>query len=319
MKISHFSIPVNNFKYSIMKKSFFVVLLSCFFVSSYACEICGCGVGNYYIGLLPQFKSRFIGLRYHFNKFNTRLTDDPTQFSKDIYQTVELWSGWNIGKRVQLLTLIPLNVNHQNSDEGISNLKGLGDIVLLMNYKLLDINSKNSHNKNVSQQLWLGGGLKLPTGKFEIEDNNPDVASMANMQLGSGSTDIMMNAMYNVRINKLAITSQANYKINSANKEGFLFGNKFSANSFISYAVSTKKTIICPNAGLLFEHTEESKIANNKVDLTGGTILQGALGIELGFNKMSIGMNMQLPLAQQFAENQTNQKVKSMLHISFVL
>lgn len=294
----------------------FIVLFAALQRSS-ACEICGCGVGNIYIGILPQFKSHFIGLRYHFNRFNTRLSDDPTQYSKDFYQTVELWSGWNIGKRFQLLTLMPVNFNHQESDEGISNLKGLGDITLLLNYKLIDINSQGSKGKNLVQQLWIGGGIKLPTGKFELEDGNPDIASIANTQLGSGSTDILLNAMYNVRIRKLGITTQANYKINTANKEDFQFGNKFAASSFVSYGLFSGNTVISPNFGLLYEKTGASKLQTSKIDLTGGSLLQVAPGIEFGFNKISVGLNAQLPIAQNFAENQTKQKLKGMAHISF--
>lgn len=286
---------------------------------SSACEICGCSVGNYYIGLLPQFKTHFIGFRYHYNKFDTRLVSDPSQFSKDRFQSVEVWSGWNIGKRVQVLAFVPFTFNHQVSDEGTTNLKGLGDVMVIGSYKLLDINSGTNNGKSVNQQLWIGAGLKLPTGKFEIEANDPDVASMANMQLGSGTTDILLNGMYNIRAGKIGITSQANYKLSGTNKDHFQFGNKFSASSFVSYGFNSKTTMISPNLGLLYEKTAESKMQNSKVDLTGGSLLQGALGIEFGFNKVSIGANVQLPVAQNFAEEQTRQKVKSMMHVSFLL
>jgi len=303
-----------------MKKGLIILILfTTAMQQSTACEICGCGVGNYYIGLLPQFKSHFIGLRYHYNKFNTRLVSDPSQYSNDFYQTLELWSGWNIGKHFQLLAFVPVNFNHQESDEGITNLKGLGDAVLLMNYKLFDINSKNNSRKNVNQQLWLGAGLKLPTGKFEIDPNDPDVASKANMQLGSGTTDILLNGMYNVRAGKIGVTTQANYKISSTNEDDYRFGNKFSASSFISYGLNAKTTTISPNLGLLYENTAESKLASSKVDLTGGSLLQGAAGVEFGFNKVALGFNVQLPIAQNFAEDQTKQKIKGMVHVTFAL
>jgi hypothetical protein len=295
-----------------MKRFLFTLLASISFFAVNACEICGCGVGNYYIGILPQFNNRFIGLRYHFNSFRTRLTSDPTQFSEDFYQTLELWGGWNIGKRFQMLAIIPFNFNHQVSDEGTTDLKGLGDVAALLNYKVLDVG-----NKNVSQQLWLGGGIKLPTGKFEIDANDPDVAAVANTQLGSGSTDFLLNAMYNIHISKVGINTALNYKVNSTNKEEYKFGNKFYASSFIYYAFPVSNLVISPNLGLLYEHTEHSELSNSKIDLTGGKILQGSVGAEMSINKLAVGFNVQLPVDQNFAENQTKAKVKGMVHVSF--
>jgi hypothetical protein len=294
-----------------MKKIFSAFCICMAMLQSNACEICGCGVGNYYIGILPQFNHRFLGLRYHFNSFRTRLNDDPTQFSRDFYQVVELWGGWNIGKRFQVLAFVPFNINHQVSDEGTTNLHGLGDIAVLGNYKVFDINSKKG-----SQQLWLGAGIKLPTGKFAIDQNDPDLAAVANTQLGSGSTDFLLNAMYNVRIKKIGINTSANYKINSTNKDNYTFGNKFTASSFVYYLLFAGKTTISPNAGLLYEQTGHSELSGSKIDLTGGKLLQGSIGAEISFNKMSIGFNTQLPVAQNFAENQTKARVKGMVHIS---
>lgn len=277
-----------------------------------ACEICGCGVGNYYIGLLPQFNHRFLGIRYHFNSFHTTLSDDPTQFSKDFYQTVELWGGWNIGNRFQLLAFVPYNFNHQFSDEGTSNRNGLGDVALLLNYKVVAL-----ANKNLSQQLWIGGGVKLPTGAFTIDADDPDVAAIANGQVGSGSTDFFLNAMYNIRIGKFGVTTSANYKMNTGNKEDFKFGNKLAASSFAYVAFTAGNVIISPNAGLLYEHTEASDLQSAKVPLTGGHILNGSVGAEISFKNMAVGFNVQLPVAQNFAENQTKEKVKGMVHVSF--
>ncbi len=302
-----------------MKKLFLILFGSMIFSTSNACEICGCGVGNYYIGILPHFSHRFVGLRYHFNSFRTRLTDDPTQFSKDFFQTVEFWGGWNIGKKLQLLAFVPYNFNHQESDEGIVDRNGLGDVAILFNYKLLDIQSKNSNNKMVNQQFWIGAGIKLPTGKFEIEPADPDLASVANTQLGSGGADFLINAMYNVSVNNLGVNTSANYKINSVNKEGYKFGNKLSASSFIYCAIPASKTMISPNAGILFEHSKGSEIESTKIDLTGGTLLQAAVGMEISHNKISFGFNIQVPVAQNFAENQTKSKLKGMAHVSFAL
>src|SRR6185369_497053 len=218
-----------------MKRVFIAVIFTAILsiTNTHACDICGCGVGNYYIGILPQFDHRFIGIRYNYSHFTTRMADDATQFSKDFYQTVELWGGWNIGSRFQVLTLVPYNINHQSSDDGVTDRKGIGDIMVLANYKLLDIRPDKQNNKKLSQQLWIGGGVKLATGKFDIEENEPDVAALANGQLGSGSTDLLLNTMYNLHIGNWGVNTNVNYKINTENKEGFKFGNKLSASSFV--------------------------------------------------------------------------------------
>jgi|KBSSwiStaDraftv2_1062776.scaffolds.fasta_scaffold56422_4 hypothetical protein len=289
-----------------------VCLFLLLFIQTNACEICGCGLGNYYIGILPRFNQRFIGLRYQFNSFHTRLNNDPSQFSRDFYQTVELWSGWNIGKKWQVLTFVPYNFNHQVSDEGVSNLNGIGDIAVLANYSVFDINSKN-----ISQQLKIGGGVKLPTGKFDVDQTDPDVAAIANTQIGSGSVDFMLVGMYSLRMNRIGIVSTASYKINSSNKDDYKFGNKFSANSFVYYSTRISSVSVSPNLGLLYEHADAAQLQKNQIDLTRGSSLMGSAGAEFNFNKIAVGFNAQLPIAQNYAEKQTKEKVKGMLHVSF--
>ncbi|MEI8060307.1 MAG: hypothetical protein WCG67_09125, partial [Ferruginibacter sp.] len=156
-----------------MKKIITVITVILIFMqSAQACEICGCGTGNYYLGLVPGFHHHFFGLRYQYRNFKTMMSDDPTQFSKDYYKSVELWGGINLSKKFQLIGIVPVNYIHQVSDDGIVNRNGLGDVAILLNYKLVDktgIIGKSS----VNQQLWIGGGLKLPTGKFSIDIADP--------------------------------------------------------------------------------------------------------------------------------------------------
>lgn len=293
--------------------TFYIVLFS--FGAASACEICGCGLGNYYIGLLPQFSHKFFGLRYQYRSFNTIVANDATQYSRDYYKTVEFWAGWNIGKRWQVIAILPYNYIHQVSDDGVTNNQGIGDIAIMGNYKVFDKTSKNSF----TQRLWLGGGIKLPTGKFSVDATDPALVAVANTQTGSASTDFMLNAMYNVKIKKVGINSSASYKINTANKDEYSFGNKFSANSFVFYPIAKKEVNIVPNIGMLYEQTASNTLSKEKVAQTGGHLLSTAAGLELSYRKISIGANVQLPLQQNFSNGQTDLKVKGMVHVSFSL
>src|SRR3954452_6197936 len=119
-----------------MKKLLIVFLLLLIIAPSFACDICGCSSGNYFLGPIPQFKKHFFGVRYSIRNYESRMTMDDEEFSKDFYQSAELWGGWNMGKKWQLLAFVPYNVNKQISDDGTSSGSGLGDISFIVNRKM---------------------------------------------------------------------------------------------------------------------------------------------------------------------------------------
>ena len=65
---------------------------------SMACDICGCGIGNNYIGILPEFNSKIIGVRYRSNNLWTDIGANGAHTyltPEERYQTTELWGAWN--------------------------------------------------------------------------------------------------------------------------------------------------------------------------------------------------------------------------------
>ena len=319
MMHQHQLFSIRSYLYNAMKK--LIILSTIIFISiqSFACPICGCGVGNFYLGLLPNFKNHFVGVRYQFMQYHTQLKDDASQFGTDYYRTAEIWSGWSIGKKWQLLTFIPYHFNMQNTDDGIEKENGLGDITVLGNYKLFQKTKMNTAKRtSTSQELWIGGGVKMPTGKYHLDLNDPEGnLGDVNSQMGTGSVDFLLNTTYDLRLNKFGINTSLNYKINTTNSDHYDFGNRFTANSFGYYNISVHSVSIVPNAGVLYEHADANHLNNSKVDLTGGYVALAVTGAELSYNKINVGANVQLPFAQDFAEGQTVARARGMVHVTF--
>jgi len=285
-----------------------------------ACDICGCGGGNFYMGLLPSFKNKFIGIRYHYMQYHTQLASDASQFSHNYYNSVEVWGGWNIGRKWQVLAFVPYYFNKQVDDDGITYKNGLGDISFLANYQLLHTRRMTGENKTIEQELWFGAGLKIPTGTFKVDVNDPNTTiADINSQIGTGSVDFLLNLSHHIRFNQFGINTIANYKINTTNSADYKYGNKLTISSIGYYRFKAGNSSIAPNAGLVFENTETNQLKKEKVDLTGGYALSALAGVEFTFNKIALGFNAQVPLTQYYAAGQTRMQVRGMAHVTFVL
>jgi hypothetical protein len=300
-----------------MKKIFLFIVSVLLIAQSFACDICGCSSGNYFLGPFPQFRSHFFGIRYSFRNYESKVKLDESQFSKDFYQSIELWGGVNVGRKWQVLAFAPYSFNRQKSDDGIRTSNGIGDISFIVNRKILDTRSNTDNGKMISQQLWVGGGVKLPTGKFSPDE--VDIIADANNQPGSGSLDFIVNAMYTLHINDWGINSNVNYKINR-NAQNFKFGNRFNTSAFVfhSFANSSGNTTVNPNLGIMYENVAANQLSKSIIPDTGGYAVLGAAGVDVNFAKIAVGCNAQLPVAQNLSNEQTKAKLRGMVHITFL-
>ncbi len=303
-----------------MRKITLIFIIAISFSSAYACTICGCGGGNFYMGLLPNFNNKFIGIRYHYVRFHTQLANDATQFSTNYYNSMELWGGWNIGKKWQLLGFVPYYYNKQVDDDGTTCKSGLGDMTLMANYQLLHSKSMNKNNKSIEQVLWFGAGVKLPTGTFKVNPND-SATTLAdiNAQIGTGSTDFLLNALYNIRIGFLGVSTSVNYKIGTTNSTQYKFGNKFTANSIAYYRFRAHGMGIAPNIGLGYEHTDVNLLKKQTVQYTGSYAVSALAGVEVSFHKIAVGISGQAPFAQDFAAGQTKLQFRGLAHVTCAL
>src|SRR5690606_21317153 len=103
-------------------------------------------------------------------------------------------------------------------------------------------------------------------------------------QLGTGSYDLHLGGMYDLRIQDAGINLNANYRINTPNKYDYRYGNKFNLNSQFYYKFRTKSMVmIAPNAGLQYETSQTDRDGSIAVSVSGGNLLLGGIGVETAF------------------------------------
>jgi hypothetical protein len=307
-----------------MKKLFvFIYVLATIIPEVKACDICGCGVGNSYIGILPDFNKKIIGLRYRYNSIFTHvgIGGASTYLTTDErYRTVELWGGWNITKNFRLMAAVPYNFNERINQGNSTTKNGIGDISISGLYQVLNTRNTVVSNNLLVQSLWIGGGIKLPAGKYNPKDKSSGNDNANLFQLGTASVDFSVNAMYDIRLQDAGLNISASYKMNTANKYGYAYGNKANANAQLYYKLRIKNAVtIAPNGGVLFESAEKDVDNKIPVDVSGGKVLLGTVGLETSFNKISFGGNWQTPFSQDLANGIVKAHNRVMVHVSFLL
>jgi hypothetical protein len=282
-----------------------------------ACDICGGGLGNNYTGLLPNFNKRFIGVRYHFNQLYTQLdvNGNTTALSnKEKYHTAELWTAWNIGTRWRVMVILPYSqiqkYNYGTSEKAQKN--GLGDINLSGFYNLFNVNSNA-----FTQSLWLGLGVKLPTGAYNkneyVSSNSPNI-----YQLGTGSTDFTANVNYDIRLNNIGLNTNATYKMNTQNSDDYRYGNKLSIGGSLYYNASLGESLkIRPNIGILHESQQKDHTMGYKIDETGGYNTNLNVGLEANIKNIAVGFTYQTPASQHISKGRTELINKFLTHVTF--
>lgn len=303
-----------------MKK--IIYLLALVFTSSsvFACDICGCGVGGSYIGILPEFHKHVFGLRYRYNSLQSHLgTGGSITYltSAEYYHTVELWGGWNIGKKFRLMANIPYAFNERSNQGTRLSKNGPGDITVTGFYQLFNKGKTTGGGKMMMQTLWLGAGIKLPSGKYTAADKQSTSQQTNLFQLGTGSTDFILQGMYDLRLQDAGINISASYKMNTANRYDYNYGNKLSGSLQLYYKWRIGKTItLAPNAGLLYENAKKDIDEKIIADISGGSILLGMAGLEANANKIAIGAGWQSPLTQNLANGIVRSNNRLMVHMS---
>ncbi len=296
-----------------MKKGVLLLVFACAALGAKACDVCGCSVGGPYFGVLPQYHRNVAGLRWYDSRFDTQHPyshHDAPDFSQDRFRTLELWGRLYPMPRLQVLGALPLHFLQSEAAGDLTRSTGLGDATLLATYALV-----NDIRCGAWRHQWqLGGGLKLPTGRFQ-----PSYTDDPGLQRGTGSWDWLAATTYTLRFKKFGLNADATYRLSGKSPDEYRYGNRLSAGARLFYWKEWKKgPALLPNAGVLYETAQKDHHEGELLDYTGGDCLMATAGLDIYLKGLTLGATLKLPVSQHLAEGYTQARERLVLHLAWM-
>lgn len=284
-----------------MQRLLFILVFVCTLtLNTSACDICGCKLGGLSYGIMPQYDSHYIGLRYSYAGFNARIEYDnqydEDTYSNDAYHRVDLMARYVVLPRLHVNVIVPYSYNVMRGNTQNLDVSGMADPMLLTYYNILSKGAEMSSRWKHS--VLVGGGIKLPLGDYQQLDGEHIINR--NFQLGSGSLDYLFTAAYTLRFKAWGLNNEGSYKMNTENDEGYLFGDQFNMSSYVFYQQETAMATVMPYAGAYYEWSDMHRDNDIFQTSTGGDAWFITLGVQVLRGNWSTNIQYQLPLVQSY-------------------
>jgi hypothetical protein len=278
------------------------------------CDACGCSASGGSMGFASMLNTNFIGIRY-FNQ-SYKSTDGLYSNSPwyiENFNTIQVWARFPVVKNFQVSALLPYHFHNRETASGKQSISGIGDATVLGMYKIYQTHKDSTV---LVHTLQLGGGVKIPFGKFDQANNGSVNPSY---QVGTGSWDFLLATEYVVKRKQFGLNTMLNYVIKTENEKQYRFGNQFNYATTFFYLYEKDKYSIAPQLGFAGEVYEDNYQLGQKVRNTAGDIFMGKLGFEIGKDKFSLGANVMLPIQQNLTGGNVEANYRWSLNLNYSL
>ena len=278
------------------------------------CDACGCSASGGSMGFASMLNTNFIGIRY-FNQ-SYKSTDGLYSNSPwyiENFNTIQVWARFPVVKNFQVSALLPYHFHNRETASGKQSISGIGDATILGMYKIYQTHKDSTV---LVHTLQLGGGVKIPFGKFDQANNGSVNPSY---QVGTGSWDFLLATEYVVKRKQFGLNTMLNYVIKTENEKQYRFGNQFNYATTFFYLYEKDKYSIAPQLGFAGEVYKDNYQLGQKVRNTAGDIFMGKLGFEIGKDKFSLGANVMLPIQQNLTGGNVEANYRWSLNLNYSL
>lgn len=284
-------------------------------MEDFDCDACGCSASGGSMGFGSMLNNNFVGLRYLKQSYTSRdgIFANSPWIAED-FNTIQAWARIPVTDKIQISALVPYHFNKRALTAGTENIEGLGDITVMALYTVFETQKDSTF---FTHKVNLGGGVKLPTGKF-TEANNLGSVNQS-FQLGTGSWDFPVVSEYVVKHKNLGLNTTLNYIFKTENSKNYQYGDQFNYAGTFFYLFDLKSIQIVPQAGLAGEVYQTNKQYNLDLPNTAGDILFSKFGVEAGKDKFSVGLNVMLPINQNLSSGNMEANYRWSVNLNYTL
>lgn len=284
-------------------------------MEDFDCDACGCSASGGSMGFGSMLNNNFVGLRYMKQSYTSRdgiFANSP--WIDENFNTIQAWARVPVTEKIQISALVPYHFNERQLTAGTENIEGLGDITVMALYTVFETKKDSTF---FTHKINLGGGVKLPTGKFKEANNLGSVNQ--SFQLGTGSWDFPIVSEYVIKHKNLGLNTTLNYIFKTENSKNYQYGDQFNYASTLFYLFDLKTIQLVPQAGIAGEVYQTNKQHGLDLPNTAGDILFGKFGIEAGKDKFSIGINAMLPIKQNLSNGNMEANYRWSINLNYTL
>ena len=284
-------------------------------MEDFDCDACGCSASGGSMGFGSMLNNNFVGLRYMKQSYTSRdgiFANSP--WIDENFNTVQAWARVPVTEKIQISALVPYHFNERQLTAGTENIEGLGDITVMALYTVFETKKDSTF---FTHKINLGGGVKLPTGKFKEANNLGSVNQ--SFQLGTGSWDFPVVSEYVIKHKNLGLNTTLNYIFKTENSKNYQYGDQFNYAGTFFYLFDLKSVQIVPQAGLAGEVYQTNQQHGLDLPNTAGDILFSKFGIEAGKDKFSVGINAMLPINQNLSSGNMEANYRWSINLNYTL
>jgi hypothetical protein len=277
-----------------------VLVFTLFCCEIKACDVCGSNFSYQGLGLLNDYNSNLISLRFNLSDFYS--SNGNSKDLQDSYMSMDIVGSYSISERIKLISVIPYLVNIRTIDQQHHRINGFGDVQFVCSVTLLD---KLNIGNNWILYLETGIGMSIPTGKYNSKLH--DLYLPENFNLGKGTHGILFQPQLALTYKNMDLSVSYNYNKGISSNNTFKFADQMAMQTFVSYTYNLGvNSSIIPFAGIQKEYAGKDRYANgNFVEYSGVKASLFSLGVNSKFKTMMLGIKYSNPISQKYAAGQS--------------